>query len=46
MVPNVGEPAPEFELSWTRGKQKVRLSDYRGRKMILLAFFPLAFTPG
>ena len=47
----VGEEAPEFELQATgdtagKGgpKKKVRLSDYRG-KNVMLAFFPAAFTP-
>jgi peroxiredoxin len=40
----VGSDAPDFELrSHTGGK--VRLSDYRGRKNVVLAFHPLAFTP-
>lgn len=39
---NVGDPAPEFELPGTGGKT-YRLSDYRGRKLIL-AFYPGDFT--
>lgn len=38
----VGDPAPEFELPGTGGKT-YRLSDYRGRKVIL-AFYPGDFT--
>lgn len=38
--------APEFILSSTLHKEKVKLSDYKKNKNILLAFFPLAFTPG
>ena len=47
----VGTEAPEFELPSSdlgdNGKpgRKVRLSDYRGKKNVLLAFFPLAFSP-
>jgi peroxiredoxin len=26
-------------------RKKVRLSDYRGKKNVVLAFFPAAFTP-
>ena len=39
---NVGDPAPEFELPGTDDKT-YRLSDYRGRKVIL-AFYPGDFT--
>lgn len=42
-VPAVGEPAPEFSLKSTSGQQ-VSLADFRGKKHVLLAFFPLAFT--
>ncbi len=41
---NVGDNAPDFELEDQNGK-KVRLSQYRGKKNILLAFFPFAFSP-
>jgi thioredoxin-dependent peroxiredoxin len=37
-----GDPAPDFELPGTGGKT-YRLSDYRGRKLIL-AFYPGDFT--
>ena len=40
----VGDPAPDFELLSHRGN-KVRLSAFRGRKRVILAFHPLAFTP-
>jgi mycoredoxin-dependent peroxiredoxin len=39
----VGELAPEFSLDSTGGTP-VRLSDHRGERHVLLAFFPLAFT--
>jgi peroxiredoxin Q/BCP len=39
---NVGDKAPEFELPGTGGKT-YRLSDYRGRKLII-AFYPGDFT--
>lgn len=39
----VGDRAPEFELPGT-GDKTYRLSDYRGRKVIL-AFYPGDFTP-
>jgi len=40
----VGETAPDFELEDQNGK-KLRLSHYRGKKNVLLAFFPFAFSP-
>ena len=41
----VGDTAPDFELQSTQGK-KVKLSDFRGQKNVVLAFFPAAFTGG
>ncbi|MEJ7625273.1 MAG: redoxin domain-containing protein [Ferruginibacter sp.] len=38
-----GEKAPAFSL-YDSDKKKVTLSDYTGKKKILLLFFPLAFT--
>lgn len=38
----VGDPAPDFELPGT-GDRTYRLSDYRGRRLIL-AFYPGDFT--
>jgi peroxiredoxin len=40
----IGDEAPDFVLSSQDGK-KIRLSDYRGKKNVMLAFFPQAFTP-
>ena len=39
----VGTPAPDFTLKDQNG-QPVMLSGYRGRRNVLLVFFPLAFT--
>jgi peroxiredoxin len=39
-----GAEAPDFELRSHRGGT-VRLSDFRGRKNVVIAFHPLAFTP-
>jgi peroxiredoxin Q/BCP len=39
----VGDTAPDFKLPGTGGKT-YRLSDYRGRKLVL-AFYPGDFTP-
>src|SRR5688572_2489228 len=39
-----GDHAPDFELRSHRGGT-VRLSNFRGKKNVVLAFHPLAFTP-
>ena len=39
-----GDEAPDFELRSHRGGT-VKLSDFRGKKNVVLAFHPLAFTP-
>jgi peroxiredoxin len=39
-----GDEAPDFELRSHRGGT-VRLSDFRGRHNVVVAFHPLAFTP-
>lgn len=41
----VGDVAPDFTLPSTAGKP-VKLSDFRGKKAVVLAFFPAAFTGG
>jgi thioredoxin-dependent peroxiredoxin len=41
---NVGDIAPDFEATDCRGRQ-VRLSDFRGKRRVVLFFFPKAFTP-
>ena len=41
----VGDPAPDFTLPDTKG-QPVKLSDFRGKKNVVLAFYVLAFTGG
>lgn len=43
-MPAPGEQAPDFELLDQEGRS-VRLSDYRGRKVLIFAF-PRADTPG
>jgi len=40
----VGDLAPDFELEDQNGK-KVKLSRFRGKKNVLLVFFPFAFSP-
>ena len=44
MVPRVGQTAPDFTLK-DHNEATVSLSDYRGRKNVVVAFFPLAWTP-
>jgi peroxiredoxin len=41
----VGDTAPEFTLTDTEGKT-VKLSDFKGKKNVVLAFYVLAFTGG
>ena len=43
-MPTIGEIAPDFEL-FNQDGHKVRLSDYRGKKVVLFAF-PKANTMG
>jgi peroxiredoxin len=44
MALKVGQIAPDFALKSHLGTT-VRLSDYAGKKNVVLAFFPLAWTP-
>lgn len=41
----VGDPAPDFELPGHRDSEKFRLSDYKGKKNVVLVFYPLDWTP-
>jgi peroxiredoxin len=41
----VGDMAPDFELPSTQNS-KIKLSDFRGKKIVVVAFFPAAFTGG
>lgn len=41
----VGDEAPDFTLPGTDGAQ-AQLSAFRGKKNVVLAFFPKAFTGG
>jgi peroxiredoxin len=48
----VGDDAPDFTLPATgdtagkgQARTSVTLSNYRGKKNVVLAFFPAAFTP-
>ncbi len=42
-MPTIGQPAPDFTLPSTSGKD-ITLSSFRGKENVLVAFFPLAFT--
>lgn len=50
----VGQAAPNFTASYLgapdangrRQRQQVKLSDFKGQKNVILAFFPAAFSPG
>jgi cytochrome oxidase Cu insertion factor (SCO1/SenC/PrrC family) len=41
----IGDMAPDFTLTDTAG-QKVKLSDFRGKNNVVLAFYIFAFTGG
>lgn len=42
---NQGDTAPEFELKGSDGKT-YRLSDFKGTKAVVIAWYPKAFTGG
>ena len=44
----VGDMAPDFTVAAgsSSNKTAVKLSDFRGKKTVVLAFFPAAFTGG
>jgi peroxiredoxin len=44
MALSAGEMAPDFGLTNQR-REQVRLSDFRGKKRVVLGFHPMAFTP-
>jgi peroxiredoxin Q/BCP len=41
----VGDKAPDFILKSTEGKD-VKLSSFKGKQTVVLAFYPKAFTGG
>jgi len=43
-VPEIGQVAPDFRLKGPGG-QFVTLSEHRGRRNVVLVFYPLAFSP-
>ena len=44
MPPTIGAPAPEFSLK-DQNQQEVKLSDFRGKKRVVLVFYPLDWSP-
>lgn len=49
----VGQAAPDFTLTYLAvgsdqkvQQKQVKLSDFKGQKNVVLAFFPAAFSPG
>jgi cytochrome oxidase Cu insertion factor (SCO1/SenC/PrrC family) len=47
-MPKVGDVAPDFKLNYFDGNdlKEVSLSQYRGKKNVVLAFYIFAFTGG
>jgi peroxiredoxin len=47
MALQVGEMAPDFELPAVEGDERirVRLSDYRDKKHVVVSFHPVNWTP-
>jgi len=47
-MPKVGDTAPDFKLHYFDGNdlKDVSLSQYRGKKNVVLAFYIFAFTGG
>jgi peroxiredoxin len=41
----IGDPAPDFSLPATT-KEKLALSDFKGKKNVVVAFYGMDFTPG
>lgn len=50
----VGDPAPDFTLTYLEPakegarpeRKQIRLSDFKGKQNVVLAFFVAAFSPG
>ena len=47
-MPKVGDMAPDFTLKYvdSSGMHDVSLSQYRGKRQVVLAFYVFAFTGG
>ena len=44
-MPAVGDKAPDFTLADQHGKA-IHLAAFRGKSNVIVAFYPMAFTPG
>jgi peroxiredoxin len=44
MPVSVGQPAPEFTLK-DQNQQEVKLADFRGKRNVVLMFYPLDWSP-
>ena len=44
-MPNIGDTAPDFEAE-TYGGEKIKLSEYNGKNVVALYFYPKDNTPG
>src|SRR5208282_3205439 len=44
MAPTIGQPAPEFTLK-DQDQKEVKLSDFKGKKKVVLVFYPLDWSP-
>jgi len=44
MAISVGQPAPEFSLK-DQNMQEVKLADFRGKKNVVIVFYPLDWSP-
>jgi hypothetical protein len=42
----IGDEAPDFALPEAESNKPVKLSDFRGKNVVVVAFFPAAFTGG
>ncbi len=47
MALKVGDVAPDFELPAVEGERRltIKLSDFRGKKHVVVTFHPLNWTP-
>jgi peroxiredoxin len=43
MAIEVGQPAPDFDLP-DQNRNRVKLSDFRGKQNVVLVFYPFSFT--